>query len=576
MHFSLTLGRLFAQALIFSSVLSLADSAAIKSDGHGKGSDKGNSNGGHFVPFDPLEATIDSIHAAVYGQTATCRQIVEAYIARIVEYNPQINAILTLNPNALTISDSLDMALANGDSIAKAPLFCVPMFVKDNYDTFDMPTTAGVLALAGAQPPSDAPTIAALRKAGAVIMGKTNLQELALEGLCVSSLGGQTYNPYDLTRTPGGSSGGTGASVAASLACLGTGTDTVNSIRSPASSNSLVGIRATQGLISRSGIVPVSWSQDIAGPLARTVRDAAIGLSVMASVGYDPADNRTAIGEGHRYKDYTKFITGTALKKQPRIGVLDIMFSNATDPEIQAVNTVMNEAIAKIAAAGAEIVHISDPFYNVSALSAAYDVQRFEFRQLMDAYLSAPGEKTPVPDLAALVATGKWFLAPTQKTWFQQVFNYSTWSPGYDVGVAGAYNNVTIHLMDLFASQNLTALIYPEQNRLVVQVGSPGQSGRNGELAGVAGVPVVVIPAGFSSPNTTAPVGVPVGMEILGMPFTEGPLIDLADSIESVLKARKIPSLFNHQVPAKHLDSVPVITPNNTLPYPYHLGPYTN
>lgn len=525
----------------------------------------------NHAPFDPLEATIDSIHGALFGRTTTCREVVEAYIARIVEFNPDINAIITLNPNALSTADSMDMQISNGT--AWGPLFCIPMLLKDNYDTHDMPTTGGVLALNGSQPTRDAPVVAALREAGALILGKSNLHELALEGLTCSSWGGQTHNPYDLNRTPGGSSGGTGAAVAASFSCLGTGTDTVNSVRSPSSANSLVGIRSTLGLLSRSGLVPVSFTQDMGGPIARTVRDAAVGLSVMASVGYDATDNKTAFGQGKRYVDYTKFITGNALQRKPRIGVLDIMFSNSTDAETQNVNAVMAAAIARIQAAGAEIVHIPDPIYNVTALSAAFDVQKYEFRQVMDSYFTNPDVHTIFGGLEQMVATNEWFLAPSQQTWYQNAFNFSTWSPGYASAIQGIAQNISVELQNLFVSQNLSALIYPEQTHLVVPIGSPSQTGRNGELAGVTGNPVICVPAGFSTPNTTAPIGVPIGMEILGMPFGEGPLIDLADSIESVLLARRTPQLVDISIKAKKLDSVPVITPNRTLPYQYHMGP---
>jgi Asp-tRNA(Asn)/Glu-tRNA(Gln) amidotransferase A subunit family amidase len=521
--------------------------------------------------FDPLEATIDSIHAALFSGQTTCRFIVESYIARIQAINPIVNAMLYMNTNALSVADSMDQQLAAKN--ATGALFCIPMVLKDNYDTFDMPTTGGVLALAGAQPSQDAPTTAALRAAGAVLLGKANLHELALGGLTCSSLGGQTHNPYDLTRTPGGSSGGTGAAVSTSMACCGTGTDTVNSLRSPASANSLASIRSTEGLVSRSGIIPISWWQDVAGPIARTVKDVATVLSVMASVGYDPADNRTAYGLGHRQANYTSFITGTALQRGPRIGVLDILFSNATDAETQAVNSVMNAAIAKMQAAGATIVHIPNPVFNVTAIAAAYDVQRYEFRQLFDAYIGRSTEHANFTSLWPMVATGQWWLEPDEQNWWNTSNALSTWNPQYEGNAGGAVLNITLELQRIFAEFNLTAAIYPEQTHLVVPIGSPTQSGRNGELAAITGYPVVCVQAGFSPNSTVAPLGVPIGMEILGLQWSEPTLLDLADSIETLLAARKTPQIAQIQVNATQLTSVPAVTPNKTLPTGYHLGP---
>lgn len=172
-------------------------------------------------PFDSRESTIDSVHNALFTRLTTCRGVVSSFITRIEAFNPTINAIITLNPNALTLADQLDMQILSGN--ATGSLFCIPVLLKDNYDTTEMNTTGGCLDLAGSQPTVDAPATAALKNAGAIILGKTNLHELALEGLSVSSLGGQTINPYDHTRTPGGSSGGTGAAIATSFAVFGTG-----------------------------------------------------------------------------------------------------------------------------------------------------------------------------------------------------------------------------------------------------------------------------------------------------------------------------------------------------------------
>ncbi|KAL2137522.1 hypothetical protein VTI28DRAFT_9222 [Corynascus sepedonium] len=253
--------------------------------------------------FDVRETTIDSLHNALFSQSVTCREVVSSFLARIEEFNPRINAVTSLNPAALSVADDLDGRMAAGN--VTGPLFCVPVLLKDNFDAVGMSTTGGCQSLAHNEPLEDAPTVKALKDAGAVILGKTNLHEMALEGLTVSSLGGQTANPYDLTRTPGGSSGGSGAAVAANLAVFATGTDTVNSLRSPASANSLFSFRPTRGLISRAGVIPVSYTQDTVGAMARNPRDLAVALTVMARAGYDARDNITALAPPEaRRKDY--------------------------------------------------------------------------------------------------------------------------------------------------------------------------------------------------------------------------------------------------------------------------------
>src|SRR5438876_11359676 len=239
--------------------------------------------------FAPEEATIRATHAAFAAGKITCVELVRAYLNRIEAYDHRgaaLNAIITINPKALETAAEMDR-LAAADKL-RSPLHCIPVILKDNYDTADMPTTGGSLTLAESIPPRDAFVVKKLRDAGAIILAKANLTELARGGTTVSSLGGQTRDPYDLTRTPGGASGGTGAAIAGNFGVVGTGSDTGQSVRSPASALSLVGLRPTRGLVSRDGIIPYSSTQDEAGPIARTVDDTARMLDAMA--GYDPAD----------------------------------------------------------------------------------------------------------------------------------------------------------------------------------------------------------------------------------------------------------------------------------------------
>ena len=279
-------------------------------------------------PFPLDEATISDVHAAYKSGALTSVKLVKAYLERIRacdQAGPKLNVVIFLNPRALEEAAALDEHFRKTGKFV-GPLHGIPVLLKDNINTKDMPTTGGSLSLAGYIPATDAAVTQKLRRAGAIILAKVNLHEFATWGETVSSIQGQTLNPYDLTRTPGGSSGGTGAGVAANFAIAGLGTDTVNSIRSPASANSVVGIRPTLGLVSRAGIIPYSFTQDAAGPLARSVTDAAKMLNVL--VGYDPDDPATAWSVGNTEEDYTKFLKANGVLGK-RIGVLRSFFGTA-------------------------------------------------------------------------------------------------------------------------------------------------------------------------------------------------------------------------------------------------------
>ena len=521
--------------------------------------------------FDVRESTIEGAHNALFSGLTTCRSIVESFIARVEAYNPTVNAIITLNPNVVSVADSKDMALAVGN--ATGLLFCIPVLLKDNYDTMDMNTTGGCLDLAGSQPTVDAPAVTALKDAGAVILGKTNLHELALEGISVSSLGGQTVNPYDHTRTPGGSSGGTGAAIASSFAVFGTGSDTVNSLRSPASANSLFSVRPTRGLISRAGIIPISFTQDVIGPIARNVNDLAIALTVMASVGYDPSDNTTALVPTTSVNlDYTAAIHGGSLRGV-RFGLLEGFFNRTASNETTPVNTAMNATISALTAAGATIVPISETIYNATAILAAYDTQQLEYRQLLTEYLQRPSLRGAHPsNFTDLYTSGKYLVIPSQYSYVNTALVSSTSNTTY-APIKLGIQNLTTALMTTFRKNNLAAILYPEQKNLVVKIGSPSQSGRNGILAAVTGFPVVTVPAGFSPPSKDAPIGVPIGMEMLGMPWSEGALLNLARLAGEVRRVRRGPVFAEGVVEAKLGEGVPVIVPNTRdIPKAYPIG----
>jgi Asp-tRNA(Asn)/Glu-tRNA(Gln) amidotransferase A subunit family amidase len=530
------------------------------------------------MPFDAREATIDSVHHALYSGLSTCRDVVSSFIARIEAHNNRTNAIITLNPNALSIADSMDEQLSAGN--ATGPLFCIPILLKDNYDTADMPTTGGNLALAKSQPTQDAPSVAAFKQAGAIILGKANLHELALEGISVSSLGGQTVNPYDYTRTPGGSSGGTGAAVASSFCVFGTGTDTVNSLRSPASANSLCSIRPTKGLITRTGIIPISTTHDVIGPIARSIKDVAVALTVMATTGYDAADNETAlVPSANRNTDYAASLSGASLKGL-RIGVLNGFFNRTNSSEVTPVNNAMDKLMIRLGAEGVTLVPINETIYNAAAIQAAYDVQRYEYRQLMDGYLQRPSLSGDHPKTLNELYSGKavngsdgeFIVLPSQYEYVNTALVSSTSNATY-AGRQVGIRNLTLALLNTFASNNLDAIIYPEQKNLVVKLGSPSQSGRNGILAALTGTPVVTVPAGFSESTQDAPIGVPIGMEILGRPFDEEKLLGIGYQIEQLMKIRKSPAFAKEVVEVPEYKSVPVLTPNRgNIPSAYPLG----
>lgn len=511
--------------------------------------------------FDAREASIESVQNAIFSGVTTCRSVVSAFITRIEAFNPEINAIITLNPEALNIADEMDLAFGNGN--ASGPLFGIPVLVKDNYDVLPMNTTGGCLALQDSTPTTDAPTINALRRAGAIILGKTNLHELALEGLSVSSYGGQTINPYDHTRTPGGSSGGTGAAIAASFAVFGTGTDTVNSLRSPASANNLFSFRPTRGLISRAGVIPISYTQDAVGAIGRSVLDIAKALTVMKSVGYDSNDNTTSLRPSFvEGIDYSASMLGGTLSGV-RLGLVEGFFNRTATNETTPVNDAMNQVVSILKAAGATVVEIDDPIYNATAIQANHDVQQYEYRQELSTYLQRPslqGEHPEsMPDLYKN-SSGNFLVVPAQYEYVNNAIVSSTDNATY---ASRSATDLIVSIGSTFKRHKLDAFIYPEQKNLVVKIGSPLQSGRNGILAAVTGSPVVTVPIGFSPASEDAPIGVPIGMEIFGLPWTESRLLQIARLLDERMHVRKMPVYCNGTVELKRYESVPVIRPES-------------
>jgi Asp-tRNA(Asn)/Glu-tRNA(Gln) amidotransferase A subunit family amidase len=486
--------------------------------------------------FHLMETSIADIHKAMLAGTLTCHDLVQQYLDRIRAYDqegPALKSMLYVNPQSMQQADAMDQEFKRTHKLK--PLGCIPVVLKDNFDTADMPTTAGALTLQGAQPDTAAVAGKGLREAGALILGKANMSEFATGGISASSLGGQVRNPYDLTRTPGGSSGGTGAAVAANFAAVGTGSDTGGSIRSPASATSLVGLRPTRGLISRDGIVPVSFTQDTIGPMTRNVADTATVLDAM--VGYDSNDPVTALSVGNVPKTYTAFLQNGL--KGARLGVLTNAFGHG--PEYEEVNKVMARAIDALKEQGAVIVPVEDTVLDIDTLTANFRMNEPEFKAALNHYLQQQGSHVPVHSLAEIIASGQYYKPTLEKFLaITQAYEDGPNSPDYK-DRRMKMDEIKIEVANLMAKNQLDALVYPHQKCLVLPIGATFQKDRNGVIAALTGFPAIEVPAGFSTPTPDAPIGVPVGIEFLGRAWAEPELIKLAFGFEQATQLRKPP-----------------------------------
>jgi Asp-tRNA(Asn)/Glu-tRNA(Gln) amidotransferase A subunit family amidase len=487
------------------------------------------------APFHFQEATIAGIHEAFAAGRLTCTQLTRLYLDRIEAYNlrgPALRAVITVNPKSMEAAAEMDRRY-KADPSAAGSLHCVPIILKDNFNTIDMPTTGGNVTLRSAQPRADAFTVARMRKAGALIVAKANMSEFARGGMSLSSLGGQVLNPYDLTRTPGGSSGGTGAAVAANFALIGTGSDTGQSIRSPASANNLVGVRPTRGLVSRSGVMPNSQTQDEIGPIARTVTDAALLLDVMA--GYDADDPITAFARGRIPGSYTHLLRKDALAGA-RIGVMTNLFGDK-EPH-REVNGAMAGVAARMESLGATLVRFDLPEYD--KLASAVNTAPFEARTVMDRYLLATlGPDAPVKTFSQLVAAKT---SAVQKTLEEELAIVDGMKSQTYKDRMLTRDALRLAVASKIATLNLDAILYPLQRILVVPTTAGDQTERNGILSNGTGFPAVTFQAGFSAATASAPLGVPIGAELLGLDYTEDRLLAYAYAFEQGAGLRKPPA----------------------------------
>ncbi len=484
--------------------------------------------------FSIEEATIADIHHALKRGQITCRQLVDFYLERIEKYDQTsgLNAIVVVNPDARKRADYLDRLFSQTKMLR--PLHGIPIIVKDNYETEDMQTTAGSLALKGFIPPDDAFQVRKLREAGAIILAKSNMAEWAFSPLRTeSSIAGITRNPYDLERVPAGSSGGTAAAVAANFGTVGLGTDTGNSIRGPSSHCCLVGIRSTMGLTSRDGIIPLYLRNDIGGPMARTVEDAVKILEVIA--GYDPSDPIT-----ERSKDLGPFIYKSCLDEDglegARIGVFRYYTDKPTaDPQIKGL---FDKAIKDMKSCGAEIV---DPFIIPDFEELTKGIWCDMFRHDLNLYLASLGGYAPFKTLSDIVNTGhysayierrlKRALEVPQK---KEIQCLDVYSEPKNIAFRGC-------ILKAMEEHELDAIVYPTWSnppRKIDDNKSP--AGDNSQLIPPhTGFPAITVPMGFTSE------GLPAGLQIVGKLFEEPIIIRIAYAYEQATQHRKPPKRFS-------------------------------
>lgn len=493
----------------------------------------------------PLEldsATIQQLAAAMDAGTLTSERLVQLSLARIEAYDdkgPKLNAVITLNPKALEQARALDVERkAKG---RRSPMHGIPVVLKDNFDTFDMPTTGGSVLLEGSIPPDDAFVVKKLRDAGAIVLAKVNLSEFA-SGAAYSSLGGQSHNPHDLLRTPSGSSGGTGVAIAAGYATLGLGTDTGGSVRGPSTSNGIVGLKPTHGLLSRDGIIPLALSFDTGGPMARNVADIAVALGLMTGV--DAADAATKKSAGRFETDYTTHLNAAALKGA-RIGIArDFMGQD------QDVDWVVEAALSAMRAAGATVVDVRYPRWLLEAKGEFYNAVRYpEFTVQIAQYLATlkPGYPKTLQELieksekvTSIRADGGGPNPPRWTLFKRELASGAMTDARYLAVHDHGLPMVAAIIEGAMDAAKLDAIVYPTSPRRPDLLstppdapGGPATSGTN--LANLSGFPDLIVPAGFTTDR------LPVGLSFLGRAFSEGKLISLGYAFEQATRARRRP-----------------------------------
>jgi amidase len=514
----------------------------------GENKSKNDIDGAFADDFELNEITIDQLQKMMKDGKQTSRSITQMYLQRIAALDkkgPAINAVIELNPDALKIAEQLDLERKNGK--LRGPMHGIPVLIKDNIDTGDkMMTTAGATAMIGNIAKEDAFIVKQLRAAGAVLLGKTNLSEWAnfrssRSTSAWSSRGGQTRMPYILDRNPSGSSAGTGAAVAANFCVIGIGTETDGSITSPASINGLVGIKPTVGLLSRTGIIPISATQDTAGPMGRTVKDAAIFLGILA--GIDPKDPITSESQGKALKDYTAGLDLNYLKGK-RIGVERSTFTRRNEDVI----ALFKETIELLKAKGATIIEVDlNSKVNAATGNAETEVLQFEFKDGLNKYLATANAK--VKTLADVIAFNDKNAATAMPYFKQETLIASNDREGLD---SKAYQDAVQKstksrsiISDMMKENSLDALCGVSNGPSSCIDNINGDYGTGFSFSGPAAT------AGY--PHITLPMGMihelPVGISFVAGPYQEAEIIKLAYAFEQATKQRKAPKFIPTAIP---------------------------
>jgi amidase len=482
------------------------------------------------------ETTIADIERAIGDRSVTCRRLAEQYIRRIEAYDkngPSLNAIVLVNQDALKDADDLDRRFDASGRVG--PLHCVPVIVKDNYETIDMPTTAGSLSLKGMMTGKDAFVVKRLRDAGALMIAKSNMAEFAFSPVETvnSILPGYTRNPYDTSRVTAGSSGGSAAAVAANFAAVALASDTGDSIRGPASHQALVGLRSTMGLVSRGGVVPLSLAADIAGAVTRSVADTAAVLQAIA--GEDPNDSATAAGRGHVEASYAASLQRDGLKGA-RIGVLHQAYDTpTTDAEIVQI---FNRELDVLRREGATIV---DPAAvpEFDALRRTQGGGCNQFKYDLNNYLKALGDKAPMHSLDEIIKSRRFHPSIQARLEGAQA---SGDTPGVTAGCKNREDfrvKLRAAVLQLMDGSRFDALVYPTWSnvpRLIGDLNTP--AGDNNQLfAPSTGFPAITVPMGYTRGDT-----LPAGLQFYGRPWSEATLIKLAYAYEQATHHRRPPS----------------------------------
>ncbi len=496
--------------------------------------------------IDLTSASIADLNKAFASGSLSSEKLTQLCLARIGAYDqagPKLNAVITLNPKALEEAKALD-----AERKAKGPrsaLHGIPVVYKDNFDTFDLPTTGGFFGLKDSLPPKDSTIVARLRAAGAIVLAKVNTSEFASGG-AMSSLGGQSHNPHSLEHTPSGSSGGTGVAIAAAYAPLGYGSDTGGSIRGPSTSNGIVGLKPTHGLLSRAGIIPLSLTFDTGGPMARTVYDIAVSLNVTAGAA-DPRDEATKKSEGKVAKDYTTFLDPHALKGA-RIGVArDFM---GQDPE---VDSIIESALSVLKAQGAVLIDVKYPQTLHAIRGELYNaIRRPEFKYQIEDYLATLKPGFPKTHAEILALSEKISSRSPEGYWpnhgrltlFRAEAKYPPLTdPAYLAAKNFGLPFVRESLQALFDINRLDAIVYPTSPRRPQKIGEEPSAAAAvsaaptsaTNYANLSGFPDLIVPAGF----TTG--GLPVGISFFGPAFSEPKLLGLGYAFEQSTRALRLP-----------------------------------